>query len=363
MKYLLVAVMCLLTVSVTAQTMDTLPKGGEMKRGLAVLDNGGDMTVVFVNGIGELNDETKNVSTGIPKNIRWAGHERLKALAAKHKFNVIWTNSSLSNTTDEIDWAIEYACKRFGPNVHVVGLSWGGRRIKLWASRRPVLIPKTVTILAPGGIDVDDWTPTIELGIRTLRIHSQVDPVVPESCSSVSYIEAKKKDPNAPVNYIELYDDPVFNDEHNIQRYCSDWMIASSLCNPAYDTPKMTWLQWAKMNAWSDKFVSITEAYREKPAPAPVVIEPQKDTVVPMPDTVVTIPVFEKPTLTGISVSPDVKMDNFFFELFWSDGTKTVCRSTSTDKIRNAWINTKAEPKITVTYQIRKTENFTKTKP
>jgi hypothetical protein len=356
-------------------------KGGDRKRGLTYGKNinwkPGQMCIGIVHGIGEKGNET----TELYKPDEWGkpdgGFHILQRLGDKYGFNIMYCQSQVgaNDTIEEISYMLEQAVEdpdmQADPNLLVLaGLSWGGRRLKLYASKGfpGKYKPFAITRLAAGWVDVDDWTPTIEHNIPTLLIHSEADAVVPEKYSFTSYVEGRKKNPNAPIYYIELKDDPKYTDEHNITRVLSDTVINPAIIDPTYMVPKMSWLQWVLMNSWSDQPVSPEATYidrpKEEPVPAPIPevpsippsepeappIEPEtpSEPTVPIPE----VPVPEVPPVVDPVPEPVKKVyllrtthsheyklpPSGIFEAWWSDGTKSIVRAPKGDQIKSSYM-------------------------
>lgn len=333
-------------------------KGGDRLRGLAYGKNKnwapGQMCLVVVHGIGERGNETTELSKPDMWGAPDGGWFILQRLADKYGFNLIYTQSNTDNSVDEISYAVEQAVDDPDMQAHpdrvaVVGLSWGGRRLKYYAYKGfpGKYKPFCITRLAAGWVSADDWTNTIAHNIPTLLIHSEADAVVPETNSSTSFIEGRKKDPNAPIYYVELKDDPRYKDEHNITRVLSDAVIDPALVDHTYMVPKMSWLQWVLMNSWSERPIAITETYQEEPVEQPAPIPEPPITEPPIVVPPVEPPVEEPPVIPpvvpamikGYIISDDKRFPgSYYLEVEFTDGTKDKLASAKGDQIKDAFI-------------------------
>src|SRR5687768_11895030 len=85
--------------------------------------NANQPCLILIHGISDGGNET----TELLKSSSHPMWGYLKSLADKYGFNIIWTQSSAHNTTDEIDYALEMAVSdlRADPNkLGLLGVSW-----------------------------------------------------------------------------------------------------------------------------------------------------------------------------------------------------------------------------------------------
>lgn len=253
------------------------PKSEARKRGLAYYKNKNfavrQRCVILSHGIDEANSEDL---AGVKRSSGWGGWLNIIAMAEKYSFNIIWTNSSQDNTTDEIDYAIAMAEEDLSASfIHLLGFSWGGRRIRLWVSRNLEAAKKISTVMriSSGGVDVDDWTNTIAAKLPTWLLHAVDDERTTYKNTLVSYQNAVAMDPSAPVWYTQFNagQDTVWKG-HNMLQKVGDWKIASPASATYLNNPVLTLSQWWEMNEWR-RGTDPSEKYIPKPVqvPAPVV--------------------------------------------------------------------------------------------
>lgn len=276
--------------------IEILPKGPTRRRGLAYFKNSkfapGQRTIIAVNGIGEGNDETKE---GIEKeNVSWPGWGDLKAAAEALNFNIIWTNSSLNDSTDEIDYAIEMAQKDLqAGSIGGVGLSWGGRRWRIWLSRASAAALKKMNAgivrVASGDCSYNEVTNLISSGVRVpiWLHHSTEDPVVPESASRISMQRFAEAKPDYPIYYTEYGPDGTPENDHNIiGRVTSAGTIPSKFALSKAATgakygltvPTVNIYRWMELNEKNGPTDPATGKMPAAPIPVPPAPQPAEPT-------------------------------------------------------------------------------------
>lgn len=249
-----------------------LPKTANT-RGLAVINNNAARTIILTHGIDERGDESE---AALKKVATWGGWLNIRDIADKKGYNVIWVNSSLDDTTDEIDYAIKYSEDILkAQTIHLLGFSWGGRRYKLWINRNLEAAKriKTVMRISSGGVDVDDWTNTIAAKLPTWLIHAIDDQRTSYKNTFVSYQNAVAKDPSAPVWYTQFVAGLDKNWQgHNMLQMVGDWKIASPAKATYLNAPALTLSQWWEMNEWK-RGTDPTVAYVKQPEQAPLPVK------------------------------------------------------------------------------------------
>lgn len=285
MRQVLLLLLSIITFTASAQTIEYHPKSSTRTRGLAYYRNSnfapGQRLVVVVHGIDERGLEDL---AGLRKVATWPGWGNIKVLAEKYKFNLVFTQSNQDNTTDEIDYAISQGAidlQADTSKIHGFGYSWGGRRWKIWVNRNLEGAKKLKSLMrvSSGGVDIDDATNTIAANLPTWLLHAVDDGRTSYKNSWVTFDNAKRLNPSAPVYYTQYKAklDTVYNG-HNTLKNIGDWTIASvANTNPTpvgypypYTTsPKVTLNQWWEMNEW--KRPSAPEVlYVARPAPQPI---------------------------------------------------------------------------------------------
>jgi hypothetical protein len=269
-----------------AYTFEYYPKSDTRRRGLAYLrGTPGSRTIVIVHGIDERGDESR---LALQKVAMWGGWLNIVAIAVKYKFNIIWVQDSENDTTDSIDYAIEMAQTDLGTpknKIHLLGYSWGGRRIRIWVSRNLQGAQEIASVMrvSSGGAEVDDWTNTVAAKLPTWIMHAVDDKRTSFTNSLVSFANAMRLDPTAPVYYTEFIAglDLTFGG-HNMLKYVGEWQIAAPTRTKAtagyISNSKLNVPQWWEMNEWR-RPTSPNDTYQAppvvpgepEPIPAPVV--------------------------------------------------------------------------------------------
>jgi dienelactone hydrolase len=379
MKYILVALLFTLSISGYSYTIKKVPKdAAHPYGGIDVRSHNyrpGMPGFVMLYGIGEKGNGT----TDLAKIERLSNHKELCIAADSFDFNFFAVQTPASYLGTEIQYAIDYLINEVGsdPNrIYLLTMSNGGYGYAGAADKYPDLsklfAAVVQVVMGPG-----ERTNTAKNIAASKRPHwffvTADDDVTPPTNTLNLYANAKAAGGN-------VYLTKWYSGKHGVlgrvvsswgNKKPNNWTVAtckptdkygaSEVCDPAYNNI----YEWCFANVLGGPVYSPTQL---KPAPARKPVDTVKVDTIPRVDTVVAPtpapdPITPKPTLIGISVSPDAKNKNFFCQLFYSDGSNETFRSLTDDIMKNAWINLKADPKITITFQKRKAEYRTKVKP
>jgi predicted esterase len=312
-------------------TQIILAKSSTRRRGLAYYKVGeGLRTIIAVHGIGEGNNETAG---GIEtENMSWPGWRNIRNAADALKFNIIFTNSSLHDTTDEIDYAIEMAIKDLktpANKIGGIGLSWGARRWKIWLARDPVNASKLrcgLVRIASGGATYDE-SKNVAASNPKLPVwifHSTNDPLVGFMASRSSFDKIKAIDPNYPVYYTQLVPDLIPADDHNIFPKITSGAITpvfpgvlapTGVKYPFTSKPKINIYRWFELN---EKYGPTNPEVGEVPS-----------TPIPIPDAPAPTPT-EGATIKFVNYARPTVV-----QIIWSDGSPETIKAATGDWIRN----------------------------
>jgi hypothetical protein len=262
-------------------------KSADYIRGLVYYKNSnysaGQRVLIVFHGIGERGNETE---VDLRRMAGWGGWGNLRNLADKYQFNIIWAQSNEDNSTNEIDYSLSRGIadlKADTNKIHMLGYSWGARRLDLWESLTTPYshLPKTIMRISQGSINVDDVSNIIKRRRPTWLLHAIDDIKTSYQNSLATFVGAKKIDSTAPVYYTEYIArlDTIFGG-HNMLKMLGDWQIAppyKTKAGPGYtNNSRLSLVQWWEMNEW--KSPTPPEAMHQvKPAEGP---KPHADTLV-----------------------------------------------------------------------------------